>query len=241
MTQAADTSTEGTLQPPSPRAMVIGLLPSIFINGVLVVLIYQLVKHFTSISDVWALFISAMPAMIGTMVGLLRQKSLDVLGAFALITIAFSIVLTFFTGDARLFQIRESFLTVIFGIVCLLSLFWTKPLWFHIIRSFTAGKNPRQQVAFDEAWQYSAFRAYIRLVTIVWGISYVVEFFLRLTLIFTMTISRFLIISPIIFYGLTIVVIVWTLRAGGRLRKRADALRAQAAQTTPEETQAAGS
>jgi hypothetical protein len=241
MSQAPDTSTTATLKPPSLRAMVIGLLPSIFVNGVLVILIYQLVKHFTSISDVWALVISAIPAMIGTIVGLLRQKSVDVLGAFALITIAFSIVLTFFTGDARLFQIRESFLTVIFGVVCMLSLFRAKPLWFYIIRYFTAGNDPRQQVAFDEAWQYSAFRAYIRQVTIVWGITYVVEFFMRLALIFTMTISQFLVISPIIFYGLTIAVIVWTLRAGGRLRKRADALRAQAAQTTPEEPQAAGS
>ena len=212
--------------------MVIGLLPSIFVNGVLVVLIYQLLKRFTAISDVWALFLSAVPAMIGTLVGLVRQKSVDVLGAFALITIAFSIALSFFSGDARLFQIRESSLTVIFGVACLLSLFRAKPLWYYIIRYFTAGKDPRQRAAFDEAWQYPGFRGYIRQVTIVWGITYLVEFCLRLALLFTMTISQFLIVSPLVFYALTIAVIVWMLRAGARLRKRADALRAQAATTT---------
>jgi intracellular septation protein A len=103
--------------------MVVGLLPSIFVNGVLIILIYQLVKHFTSISDIGALFISAVPAMIDTIVILLHRRKVDVLGAFALITIAVSIALTFVSGDARLFQIRESFLTVLFGIVCLVSLY----------------------------------------------------------------------------------------------------------------------
>ena len=77
------------LQPPSLLAMVRGLLPSIVVNGVLVFVIYLLVKHFASASDIVALVISAIPAMIFTIVGLLLQRQVDVLGAFALITIAF--------------------------------------------------------------------------------------------------------------------------------------------------------
>jgi intracellular septation protein A len=115
------------IQPPSLLAMVRGLLPSIVANGVLVFVIYLLVKHFTSASDIVALVISAIPAMIFTIVGLLRQRQVDVLGAFALITIAFSILLTFITGDPKLFQIRESLLTLLFGLICLVSLLYNGP------------------------------------------------------------------------------------------------------------------
>lgn len=225
MTQAPATTTTMDLKPPSLRTIIVGLLPSIVVNGVLVFLIYQLVKSYTSLSDIDALAIAAIPAMIATIVSLLRQRRVDVLGAFALLTIAVSIVLTFVSGDARLFQIRESFVTVLFGIACLVSLLFPKPIWFYVIRYFTTGNNPQQEAAFDATWQYPAFRAYIRTVTIVWGITYVVEFVLRLILVYTLPLSQFLMVSPIIFYGITIAVIAWTLRTAGSLRKRAAARR----------------
>ena len=142
--------------------MVRDLLPSIMVNGVLVFVIYLFVKHMTSASDLVALVISAIPAMLYTIIGLIRQRQVDVLGAFALITIAFSILLTFFSGDAKLFQIRESLLTVLFGLICLVSLLFPKPLWFYIIRYFTAGNKPEQIATFNMAWQYPGFRAYIK-------------------------------------------------------------------------------
>lgn len=227
MTQNSASATD--LRPPSLRTIIVGLLPSIFVNGVLVFVIYELVKSFTSASDVIALFLSAIPAMIGSIVSIVHQRRIDVLGAFALITIAVSIALTFVSGDARLFQIRESFLTVLFGIVCLISLLFPKPLWFYIIRYFSTSNNPQQEAAFNAAWQYPQFRAYIRNVTILWGIVYVVEFLIRIVMVYTMPISQFLIISPFIFYGITIVTIWITIRSGTRLRKRADERRRQEA------------
>src|SRR6266516_3518253 len=101
------------------------------------------------------------------------------------------------------------------------SLLFPKPLWFYIIRYFSTSNNPQQEAAFNAAWQYPQFRAYIRNVTILWGIVYVVEFLIRIVMVYTMPISQFLIISPIIFYGITILVIWITIRSGARLRKRA--------------------
>jgi hypothetical protein len=215
------------IRPPSLLAMVRGLLPSILVNGVLVFVIYLLVKHFTSASDIVALVISAIPAMIFTVVGLIRQRQVDVFGAFALITIAFSILLTFMTGDPKLFQIRESLLTVLFGLICLVSLLFPRPIWFYIIRYFTAGNKPDQIAVFNTAWQYSLFRTYIRNVTIFWGLIYVVEFPIRLVLVYTLPIAQFLAISPIIFYGITIAAIAFTLAYGRRVRQRADEIRRQ--------------
>jgi hypothetical protein len=226
-----------SLRPPSLRAMIIGLLPSIIMNGILVLVIYQLVKSYTSASDVAALFISAIPAMIGTVITLIRQRSIDVLGAFALITIAVSIGLTFMTGDARLFQIRESLLTMLFGVICLVSLFFPRPIWYYIIRYFTTGNNPQQVVAYNAAWSLPGFRTYIRNVTILWGITYVVEFIIRLILVYSLPITEFLLISPFIFYGLTIVVIYATIRYAQIIGKRAARARQQLAMKSTLEKQ----
>ncbi len=225
MSQTQFSEFAAQLKPPSLRTILIGLLPSIFVNGVLVFVLYELIKHFTSASDLIALCISAVPAMIGTIIGLVRQRQVDIIGAVALISIAVSVILTFVGGDVKLLQIRELFLTMLFGIVCLISLFFPKPLWFYVVRYFTAGNNPQQQVAFDAAWNLAPFRAYIRTLTIVWGSAYVVEFIIRLVLIYSLSISQFLIISPILIYGITIALIIWTLRAGARLRKRGEEAR----------------
>jgi len=211
-----------TLQPPSLLTLVRGLLPSILVNGVLVFVIYLLVKRVTSASDFVALVISAIPAMIYTLLGLIRQRQVDVLGAFALITIAVSIVLTFFSGDVRLFQIRESFLTVLFGLVCLVSLLFPRPLWFYIIRYFATGNKPEQVATFNMAWQYPGFRTYIRHITILWGVIYIIEFVIRLVMVYNLPVAQFLLISPFIFYGITIATIAFTLAYGRRLRQRAD-------------------
>ena len=224
MTSSIPSSTDAevaqSLKSPSLRTLVISLLPSILLNGVCVFVVYQLVKHFTSASDVIALALSAVPAMIGTIITLIRQRSVDVLGAFTLVTIVLSIGLTFMTGDARLFLIRESFLTVLFGIICLISLLFPKPIWFYIIRYFTVGNNHEQMVAYDTAWKFASFRGYIRTITILWGALYTIEFLIRLVMIYTLTISQVLLFSSIIFYALTILASVLTFRLGARLRKR---------------------
>jgi hypothetical protein len=100
---------------------------------------------------------------------------------------------------------------------------------FYIIRYFTTGNNPQQEAAFNAAWQLAPFRAYIRNMTILWGVVYVAEFFLRLVMVYTIPISQFLIISPIIFYGITILVIWITIRSGANLRRRGEEQRHQEA------------
>jgi hypothetical protein len=139
-------------------------------------------------------------------------------------------------GDLKLYQIRESLLTVLFGIFCLVSLLFPKPIWFYIIRYFATGNKPDQIAAFNAAWQYPLFRTYIRNVTILWGLIYVIEFPIRLTLVYTLPIAQFLAISPIIFYGITIAAIAYTLAYGRRVRQRGDEM-----QRRRQETEVGGS
>jgi uncharacterized membrane protein len=69
-----------------------------------------------------------------------------------------------FGGDPRILLIRESLVTGVLGIACLVSLLLPKPLIFYF-----APPN----AAFYQLWQYPSFKRYMTLMTIAWGIFFI--------------------------------------------------------------------
>ena len=210
---------------PSFRSIMRGMLPSIIINGVLPYVIYQLLKSYTPASDLIALFVSALPAIISALVGIVRRRSVDLIAGFVLVGIGITIIAVLIGGDPRLFLIRESVLTVALGVACLVSLVFPKPLWFFIIRYFASANDPAQMETFNTNWQYAGFRSFMRILTLVWGITWTGEFILRIILVYSLTIPQFLAISPFIFYGITIAVIAFTIYYSRWARRRGEQLR----------------
>lgn len=212
-------------QPPSVRMMIRSLMPSIIVNGVLTYLIFSFLKSHTAASDLVALLASSIPALIGECVTISRQRQIDVLGAFVLGALAVSAIVSAIGGDARLVLVRESFVTVVLGAACLVSLFVPRiaprPLMFYIIRYFATGNDPARAVAFDARWQSPAFRRYIRTITLVWGVVYLVEFPVRLTMVYTLSIKQFLAIAPIFFYVVLFGLIAFSISYGRRVIRAA--------------------
>ena len=215
------------VQPPSFRTTIRSLLPSILVNGVLVYLIYTLLKSYTSASDLVALLVSSVPALLSEIVTIIRHRQLDVLGIIVLAFIAISAVVSIIGGDPKLLLIRESFLTVVFGVACIVSLLFPRPIWFYIIRYFATGNDPAKAPVFNSRWQYPTFRRYIRIITVVWGIVYLVEFPVRVFMVYHLSIQQYLAIGPVVFYGVTFVVIAFTIAYARRMISRVTAMRRQ--------------
>ncbi len=211
------------------------LLPSILVNGIFVYLIYTLLKSYTSASDLVALLVSSVPALLSEIVTIIRHRQLDVLGIIVLAFIAISAVVSFIGGDPKLLLIRESFLTVVFGVACIVSLLFPRPIWFYIIRYFATGNDPAKAPGFNARWQYPAFRRYIRIITVVWGIVYLVEFPVRVFMVYHLSIQQYLAIGPVVFYGVTFVVIAFTIAYARRMIGRVTEMRRRS-----EEMEAAG-
>jgi hypothetical protein len=66
----------------------------------------------------------------------------------------------------------------------------------------------------------------MRVITLVWGVTWVGEFLLRIILVYNMSIPQFLAISPFIFYAVTIAVIGFTFIYSDRSRKQGAARQA---------------
>ena len=88
-------------------------------------------------------------------------------------------------------------------------------------RQFVAGDDPIRLKWWNGLWEdYPDFRAAQSFVTAVWGISYIVEAALRVVFALTLPPSQVVAISPVMAFGVMIVLIAWTRRYLLALRER---------------------
>lgn len=230
-------------QSPSSGSIIRSLLPSIVINGVLPYVLYILLSP--HLPQVTALAITAVPALIYTLIGFVLKRRIDLIGAIALITIAIGIISALVIHDPRVFLIRESFFTAAYGILCFVSLLFPRPLMFYFGRYFVSGNDRAKMAIYDALWQYPYFGFVNRMITIIWGVGFLGEAVVRTILVYNLSTAQFLAISPIVLYGITFGVIIITMLYSRHARQRGDEMRrqhqlalqeqtAQATQTTRE-------
>ena len=198
-----------TTPPPGRGFSLPAVLPSLLIDGLCPYLAYTLlIAYVPGISQIMALAIGAIfPATYG-LVGIVRRRHLDIIGAVVLIGIAVSMAATFVGGDPKMLLIRESFVTGALGLVCLLSLLWPRPLMFYIGRQFSTGHDAAEIERFNALWQFPGARRLFRVLTIVWGL-------------WTLSIPQVLVISPFVFNGIFLGLITWNFAYVSRQRRRA--------------------
>jgi hypothetical protein len=201
------------------RLNVRGLLPSLLVNAGAPFVAYQALTS-NGIGTAQALTVSAVFPVIGIAWGFARTRSPDMIGLVSLVFIVVGVATSLISGDPRFILIKESLLTGVFGLVCLVSLLLPRPLLFYFGRQFAGGGDPARAAAFEALWQYARFRAVNRNMTVVWGVGYLVEAAVRVVLSFLVPIPVFLIVSPVLALGVTIALISWTLAYARRSARR---------------------
>lgn len=192
------------------------LLISVVINGAFPFVIYWVLTTYDpSISPFVALVASGVPSLIHSVVGLLLRKRVDFLAGIALAAIIISLIITALGGDPKIYLIRESFFTVAFGLVLLISLALPRPFMFYMARHFAAGNDPANVARFDLLWQQDErVRRGMRLLTAVWGAGFLLEAAIRIALVLTLSTEQFLAVSPFVIYGILAILVIWTLSRG---------------------------
>jgi len=60
----------------------------------------------------------------------------------------------------------------------------------------------------------------LRSQLLLWGVGLLVEFALRVILVYTLPVAQVLALSPLIFNAITIGLILWTIAYGNRVRRK---------------------
>lgn len=210
------------------------LLPILVLDIVCPYLAYHYLRQqFPRMSPSRALLLSGVFPVLNNVRSLVRSRTLDIIGVVVLVGIVVGAASAFVTGDPKLLLIRESFVTGALAIVCLASLLWPRPLLFFIGRDFSTGHDPARVAEFNALWERPGARGVFRVMTVVWGLGWLGEFLLKIVLVLTLTIPQVLVVGPIESNGITIALIVWTIRYANESRRRGEEARRAEALAAP--------
>ena len=175
--------------------------PSLIFGALVPLGVYYAVRHHVH-SDAQALIIAGAFPVAWILFGFVRTRQIDPIGTIVLFGFVVGVVSsTLLGGNAYVLKARDSAFTVLFGLVCLVSVATHgRPAIFFIGRYLSAGKDPEKQAAYDELHELPTGQHTFRVLTVVWGVGLLIEGAIRLVLALPSVMSTgvFLAISPVV-------------------------------------------
>lgn len=165
------------------------------------------------LSTVRSLVVSGVLPASRVIATIVRRRRVDVIGALVLSGIVLATAVGLISDNARLYLLDGLVPTIVLGGACLLSVLWEKPLMFRIALE-TMGQDLPRGRAFESMWRYPGFRRTFRVITLVWGVVFLLESALQAFIIEKSAISTAKTTSnvlPVIVVALTL---AWTLAYG---------------------------
>jgi len=211
-----------TSETPVASVPLKGIVVDIALNATVPLVLYRLAKQFVTASELHALLVATCFPIAKSIFDLRHRKQLDPVAILVLLGIITSILAIALGGSPRLLLIRESFFTGTVGVACLVSLLpvFSRPMMFYFGRYFMTQNDPLRRAQFDASWQYPRVRSAHRLITLVWGVVFLVEFIFRIILVYVLSTPLFLFLAPIVQGSLIVATIIWTFRYAREVRKK---------------------
>jgi hypothetical protein len=206
-----------------PMRLRLRYLCALLVNVALPWLAYRLaLPHWHQLG---ALLASAVPLLAWMGWDLLRHRHFDALSAIVLAGVALSVLVRLVGGDARMQSMEDPMVSGMIGASFLASLALPRPLVFYLARSTMSREDPRSAASFEKHWrERPTLAAYIRLMTLVWGVGMVGENIARSAVVLHWPNDpRSVLASNILRYGVYAALTLWTVWLRRRIKR--DALR----------------
>jgi hypothetical protein len=145
--------------------------------------------------------------------------------------IAVGTILGLVSHSARLLLVEGSVPTAIFGVACLGSLWARHPLMFSFAREVT-GPDTVKGREMTRLWQYEGYRRVFRVITVVWGVAFLIEAALRVVIVYNTSTGTALALSkitPFLFVG---IMVAWTVAYGKHHKKKGERMAAATREAT---------
>ena len=204
----------------------LSLVVEVVVNFVLPWLCYRFAK--TPLGEASALLLSTAPPILWSLMIVVRFRRLDVVSVLVIVGILLSLLTMALGGAPRILLMRESLITGLVGLALIASLLFPRPLMFYLAQSTASQHSPEEGDRFKLLWEKPGFVRCMYLLTWVWGVGLIVETIVRATLAWTIPTEQFLLISPVIGYGVYFSLIGWTFWYVRRLKAAAQRLEANA-------------
>jgi hypothetical protein len=203
------------------------MAPSTVFGAVIPLAVYYVVRRHVS-GDATALVIAGAFPAAWVLVELARKRTLDAIGSITLFGFLAGIAASYaLGGDAFVLKVRDSAFTALFGLVCLVSLAWHRPMMFHLGKALSAGDDGDRRAAYDEMFALPTARRTFVIITAAWGVGLLVEAAARVLLAMTLPTGTFLAVSPLVGGLFFVGLFVFTVRYSRLARAQGEALLAE--------------
>ena len=189
---------------------------SILINGFLPLIIYKILMNY--FPNLTSLIIATIIPCIGNLYEILKDKKIDVYAMFILFGFIIGIIAVLLGGGEKFLLLRESFITGIMGMVFLISLLLKKPLIYYFAQRFS-NPDKNNKIDWEKRWNIPYFRHGMKLMTLVWGLGFILEAAIKVILVYTLSISEFLLVSNFVLYGIIALLIFWQVKYVKKFKK----------------------
>lgn len=133
------------------------------------------------VSEVWSLALSGIPPLFGVLADWLRWRILEMVGGVVLGGILASLLLALISNDPRVLLLESTVFTATFGVACLASLSRQHPLIFYFAQALYGGPRAAEgQKLGTDFDTYPEVRHFFRVLTVVWGLAYLIESAIRI-------------------------------------------------------------
>ncbi len=190
----------------------------ILFNFLLPWAVYRLAKP--HLGEIHAIMASAAPPMAWSLIEFARKRRIDAISVMVLGGIGLSLVGFALGGSPKLLLMRESLITGLIGIVFVASAIIGKPLIYVLASASLKRQSPEDSAEFATYKDQPGFRRMMTMMTIVWGVGFIVETTIRSVLVFSLPVGRFLIVGPIVGYATIGLLMLWTFLYGRAAEKR---------------------
>jgi len=149
-----------------------------------------------------ALALSSVLPAARTLIGLVKDRSVNGLAALIVIVNVVSIAVTFWTGDPRLMLAKEAAISSTIGIAILISVFAGRPLMTAGLKPMMTRADAARTAAFDRLCATSPrFGRLERLFSATWGLVLLAECATRIVCVFTLPVSTMVWLSTVMTMG----------------------------------------
>ena len=197
------------------------------VNFILPFVIYNYAE--APLGEVRALLASSVPPIVWSLVEFVRHRRVDALSLLVVSGIALSLLAMLGGGGVRFLQLREKLVTGVIGLAFLGSAVMGKPLIYELARASMRRKSEGEAQQFEALQVHAGFRRTMTVMTLVWGLGLLADVAVSVVLVFVLSIREYLIVNPILGYGMMGTLSLWSFFYGQRAKRRGEARRAAAA------------
>jgi hypothetical protein len=201
----------------SPKA-VGNIAIELLVNIALPYVIY--VKAEASQGQVRALLAASLPPILWSGIEFARKRRIDAVSILVLAGIVLSLLAFLGGGSVRFLQLRENLVTGLTGIIFVGSAAIGRPLIYQLARASKLRQSKAEAERFESLRNKQHFRRGMTVMTLVWGFGLLAQTGVACLLVFSLSIRHYLVVGPIVGYGMMGGLALWTFWYVKRMKRR---------------------